>query len=157
MYIWKLSFCKIFFFEVLSKFINFLLEKIKIIPDQSFINSIYTKKDPQRFKYLHYLYSGIKPFIDYESQKKIEKQISSRFNENIDVFAEKCRLGENGTYICSLIREDSIDEFVSYVTRMNISLNDPIQPSIYETNSFLMNSKKVSLIEYAAFYENEQC
>ena len=76
------------------------------------------------------------------------------FDENFD---KKVLEGENDNYICSLIRDDSIKEFVSYTSRSGISLSSTlIKNSIFETNSFLLENEKISLIEYSAFFGSIQ-
>ena len=50
---------------------------------------------------------------------------------------------------------DSVEEFISYVNKINISFESTIKPSIFETNSFLID-KKPTLIEYAAFFGSIQ-
>ena len=54
-----------------------------------------------------------------------------------------------------MIRNDSIELFVSHLTQTNLSLSSTIKPSIFETNQFL-ERKEPSLIEYAAFYGSIQ-
>ena len=49
-----------------------------------------------------------------------------------------------------------IDDFIVYVNKTNYSLQSTIEPSIYETNSFLLDQKNISLIEYAVFYGSIQ-
>ena len=98
----------------------------------------------------------MKRYINEETQKQIEDQIKSKFEEeDISKFEEKCRTGENDSYLCTLIREDSVEDFISHVTRLNITLSSKIKPSIYETNPYLIG-KEVSLIEYAAFFGSIQ-
>ncbi|KAK8870632.1 hypothetical protein M9Y10_008519 [Tritrichomonas musculus] len=60
-------------------------------------------------------------------------------------------MGENDSYIYSLIRQGLTEEFISYTNRATISLLSIIQPSIFETNLFLMQ-KTPTLIEYASFF-----
>ena len=73
-----------------------------------------------------------------------------------DSFIKDRKDGENSSYICKLIRNDSIQEFNAYVHKNNISLSKTeINNSIFETNQFLMK-KKVTLIEYAAFFGSIQ-
>ena len=71
-------------------------------------------------------------------------------------YEEKREIGENDSYICSLIREDSINDFISHISRYNISPSSIISPSIFETNLFLINNKNTSLIEYSAFFGSIQ-
>lgn len=75
------------------------------------------------------------------------------------VFYELRNIGENDGFLCKLIREDAVEEFIIYVNRNNISRNATINPSIYETNSFLLKKKiqyNISLIEYTAFFGSIQ-
>ena len=78
-----------------------------------------------------------------------------------DDFDEMRNKGENDSFICKLIREDSVEDFIAYVNKNCISPNANINPSIYETNPFLLFhlSKplgRVTLIEYAAFFGSIQ-
>lgn len=97
--------------------------------------------------------------FDYELEYEFNELFEPCFNHNIiqdESFEENRRKGENDSYICQLIRNDSIEEFVSYTNRMNYSLTKSIIPSsIFETNSFLIN-KTTSLIKYAAFFGSIQ-
>ena len=72
-----------------------------------------------------------------------------------DFFEQNRTIGENEEFICQLIRNDSIEEFVRYITKTNYNIRNQIYTSIYETNLFLIK-KPSSLIEYAAFYGSIQ-
>ena len=66
-------------------------------------------------------------------------------------FIKKQEIGENDNYICQLIRNNLIEEFIAHVNQANISIMDyVIEHSIFETNSFLLDNGP-TLIEYAAF------
>ena len=65
------------------------------------------------------------------------------------------RQGENEEYICQLIRQDSFDEFISHVSKNDISLSSEVKQSIFETNPLLMK-KQATLIEYTAFFGSIQ-
>ena len=69
---------------------------------------------------------------------------------------KKRKIGENDYSICKLIREDMIDDFVSYIKENNISLSEKISYSSYETNKFLDEQNRTTLIEYAAFFGSIQ-
>ena len=89
----------------------------------------------------------------YKIQKQIESEILNEFGEDIISFEEKCRIGENDSYICKLIRKDLLDDFIVYVNEKNYQLDSTIKPSIYETNDFLLQFNiEMTLIEYAAFF-----
>lgn len=68
---------------------------------------------------------------------------------------ELLEIGENNFQICSLIRKDLVEEFVTYVSTNNFQLNTMIPLSYFETNPFLCG-KSVSLIQYAAFFGSIQ-
>ena len=73
-----------------------------------------------------------------------------------EIFESLRKKGENDSYTCDLIRQDSIKEFITYVNKTNLSLQHTrIKSSIFETNSYLI-SKNPTLIEYAAFYGSIQ-
>ena len=67
----------------------------------------------------------------------------------------KRKNGVNDHYICKLIREDSVEDFISYVNKNNILLDGQIPCSIFETSQLLL-LKNPSLIEYSIFYGSIQ-
>lgn len=97
----------------------------------------------------------MKQYLDQKIQKQTEEVITRIFEVEISSFEKKCRIGENDSYICTLIRKDSVEEFISYINRINLSHSSKIKPSIYETNSYLID-KEPTLIEYAAFFGSIQ-
>lgn len=64
---------------------------------------------------------------------------------------KKKEIGENDLYICDLIRNDSIDEFIVYINKNDYPLTNTIKPSIYDTNTIIYN-RKVTILEYAFFF-----
>ena len=84
---------------------------------------------------------------------------SQKFDYNsIDITAEYLKnrkIGENEDYICKLIREDLIEEFIVYVNKHNYLLDSKIKESIFETNLFLLKNPP-TLIEYSAFFGSVQ-
>ena len=89
-----------------------------------------------------YFYPEIKPFINEQFDDI----------ENFEIQRQKL---ENESYVCSLIRNDSIVEFVKYVNQKNFNLSSQVTPSLFETNQFLIDQKP-TLIEYAAFFGSIQ-
>lgn len=95
--------------------------------------------------------------IKDEEIKNILSKESNFFNYLFDKsddneIEDKKKKGENDQYICQLIREDNIDEFVIHTNQVNLSLEKiTIRPSLFETNPLLMKTKP-TLIEYAAFF-----
>ncbi|KAK8896930.1 hypothetical protein M9Y10_014856 [Tritrichomonas musculus] len=131
-----------------------LLEKNFLIPDELILAQIFQMNDLNRYPYPVYLYSGIKPYLNESQRKEIEREINN-YHFKIDDFIKKCQKGENDLYVCELIRQDSIEEFISYVTQTNFPLSTKIKKSIFETHNFLM-AKKPSLIKYATFFGSVQ-
>lgn len=72
-----------------------------------------------------------------------------------DEIKQKQHIGENDNHICYLIRNDLIEEFIIYVNQNNIFLSSSVNPSIFETHSFLIKNNP-SLIEYSAFFGSTQ-
>lgn len=83
---------------------------------------------------------------DYDERKieDIEKYFSpelgnfkySDFSGSIDKFKEYREKGQNESYICEVIRQDAVVEFIRHVNMNNISLSSEINDSIFETNFF---------------------
>lgn len=89
----------------------------------------------------------------YSNRNKIHPFIVAleEFKEH-ENFNENRLIGENENEICRLIRQDLVKDFIVYVNKENIDLKTPIQKSIYETNSLLLqNQGNIALIEYAFF------
>ena len=130
-------------FKENKRILLFLIEsKLMIIDD-------YVLMKMQNEKYCYYFYPEIKMFLDNESIERI----STKLNDDIlDNFEYKRKIGENESYICHLIRNDSIDNFIEYINRCNISFSKKIDFSIFETNRYLLKKKNVNLIEYATFF-----
>ena len=140
------------FFNSNKKIILFLFNSGLIEFDDIILHNI-LKEEKMSFKY--YLYPEIKNYIDESKQKEIETKLISEDSEFFDNFKEKQQKGENDSYICELIRNDYIDEFVGYTNKTNFKLSSEIKPSIFETNLFVINNK-LTLIDYAAFYGSIQ-
>ena len=131
------------FFKSNKKILLFLIKSKMLIIDQYVVSIL--KKD----QYSTFFFPEIQNFLEKDKIEEISKNIS-------DDFEIKRQIGENDSYICQLIRNDSIDEFINYVNNANISLTSEIPSSIYETNSFIYKHDKTTLIEYAAFFGSIQ-
>lgn len=74
-------------------------------------------------------------------------------NKEIETnFYEKRREGLNDDYLCELIRNNEIQEFIRFTEQRNLSLEICIKKSIFETNRLLTDKSDIKLIEYASFY-----
>ena len=132
-------------FDMDKRILYLLFEKDFItIDDQinKYISKQYINRDKDKFCKYYYLYPTS------EDQKAIKYK-------DEEIIPENCKIGENESYICSLIRQDSVEEFIIFVNQRNISLSMKINSTVYETNIFLID-KTPSLIEYAAFYGSIQ-
>ena len=136
-----------------KRILLFLIKEKIIAIDKTIIKSMMNTKYLDR-NYQFYFYPEIKEYIGDLNQLFIEFKIinDSETQENEVNFEEKREVGENHSYICTLIRNDSIDEFISFTNQANVPLTTTFGPSIYETNLLLMNEESISLIEYAAFF-----
>ena len=143
-------------FKSNKRILLFLIEQQIIIIDEYIVKEI-TKTDKYiNAKYPQYFQPEIQPFIN---RLWLPRYLAEELNEELpENFYEKRKEGENDNLISEMIRKDMIAEFVAYVTRNEISLDAKIQPSIYETNSFLLEkqtesnqNQSLTLIEYAAF------
>ena len=78
---------------------------------------------------------------------------------NDPVFEENREKGEDCDYICELIRNDSIEEFIIYLSKANLQLEETYIKSFescFETNYYLLKKESMSLIEYAVFFGSIQ-
>lgn len=78
-----------------------------------------------------YFSPELKPFINSEVYNSLIIN-----NEKDKDFQEKRLIGENDFTICKLIRDDSVEDFITHVHQNDIKLSSTIQKSIYETNFF---------------------
>lgn len=154
-----------------KRLLLFLIEEKIMNIDEYVVKRIITYKYVEK-KYPQYFAPEILPFVnekwfpkfidDDEKQKKVfyffmdkNEWVKEIKKELPDDFYEKRKKGENDSCISKLIQEDSIMDFIRYVNQNNVLLKSTIEPSIYETNSFLIQRNKsksgITLIEYAAF------
>lgn len=68
-----------------------------------------------------------------------------------DTFNQKRKNGENDNYICQLIRNDSVHEFIKYVNESEIDIFSLLDRSFFETN-LALNLMDVTMIQYAAYF-----
>ena len=108
----------------------------------------------------------VKKILDHKYIQFFIKEVTSYFKEqpfevkstkekNDALFEECRRLGESDTYVCKLIRNDNIEDFITFVEKNNYSLDSPTEITIFNTNK-LLDNKRTTLIEYAAFHGSIQ-
>ncbi|KAK8840474.1 hypothetical protein M9Y10_030679 [Tritrichomonas musculus] len=152
-------------FKSNKRILLFLIEEQILTVDEYFVKQIIKEKYLAK-EYPQYFAPEIRPYLNekwFPEYNSFEEDLEeNEWVEQIkevlpDNFYELRKIGENDNYLCKLIREDSVIDFISYVNKSCISLNKIIEPSIYETNSFLVKKQKnTTLIEYAAFFGSIQ-
>lgn len=130
-------------FKSNKRLLLFLIEEKIITLEKSIVYLIINEKYKEA-NYPQYFFKEIKE----KTSESIVKEIKNEIPEN---YEELRRIGENENKVCQLIRNDSIDDFKNFVNNSNLSLSDFIEPSIFETNPFLIKNE-TTMIEYAAFY-----
>lgn len=125
----------------------FLFEQKIITVDEDIIYRLYEKYKKEDS---NYFYTEFKPFLNHKSERG-EIILVSTSKVHDSNFERNRHEGENDSPISQLIREDSINEFLSYVREKKVSLSSIVPKSFFETNS-LLKKKVTSLIEYAAFF-----
>lgn len=141
-----------YIFKRNKRVLLYLIQNNLIFMDQNVAN-VLSKPKFKKLRYIHFFYPELKKYLNNEKLKEaIEKDIAAYNDEQYN----QLRLeGENELEVCKLIRNDSVDDFISHVTQNKISLFQPLTTSIFETNTFLIKNDS-TLIEYAAFFGSLQ-
>ena len=137
-----------------KRILLFLIEKDILTIDDSIID-IMERDENDSYFYFDYFFPEIKNFLNDEFKEEIKGRVTELKNDDFEQFNEKRKLGENDEYICQLMRDDNIDEFISYVNQNCINLTSFIESSIFETNPSLLK-EKISLFNYSAFFGSIQ-
>ena len=140
-----------------NKLIILILLENKIIQINSdLLNIILHKNELNGTKYAHFFIPEIRDFYNSENNKEnLNDILNIDCNQLPQDYDAKRQIGENDSFICTLIRTDSVVEFISYINKKCISTSSKINHSIFETNSFL-NENDPTLIEYAAYFGSIQ-
>lgn len=136
-----------------KRILLFFFKKVPLITIDDYIFSIMSSEKYVKQNYFSYFYPEVKSFLKSKNLESINKilQVS-----NLDDFELNRENGENEHFLSELIRNDLIDQFISYVKQNDLPLSTLIKPSIFETNSLLVKKKKLSLIQYSAFFGSLQ-
>ena len=139
-----------------SKHVLLILFKNKILAlDDLILKYIRTNKHRKESYHL-FFYPEIKPFLNPTEIRLFECELLAINPKIFNDFESKRDIGENDSYICSLIRGDMIEDFIIYINQTNISIeNSTIKMSIFETNNFLLD-KEPTFLEYSAFFGSIQ-
>ena len=120
-----------------------------------YIFSIITRKFYVTNKYCEYFQPEIKPLFTQENIDKYQNNNNSltddKFIEKINKdaesdFYEKRREGQNDDYLCELIRNSKIKEFIIFVEQSSMPLDSEIKKSFFETNQHVTDEYKISLM-----------
>ena len=132
------------FFSENPRIILFLIENNIIKIDEPILKTLSKPSN------VNYFFPEIESFYVGHSMK-----FEGENQTNFILYQEKRKLGENDDIVSQMIREDSVEKFISYTNQINMNLDSKIKESHFETNSFLMN-KEPTLIEYATFFGSIQ-
>ena len=135
-------------FKKNKRILLFLFSSQILSMDHAIINVMRTDKC-QNYKYPDFFNPEIQNFLDKTPIENVLKLSHKDFDQ-------KRKIGENDSYICELIRKDSVEEFISYVNKSNINLESTIDKSVYETNHYFLKNMNINLIDYAAFFGSIQ-
>ena len=134
------------------RILQFLIKNEILLIDDSIIQHIY-EYNPKK-QYLYFA-SELKKVMTADINKLIDEDLSSQGENAFHNYEQNRQIGENDSYICKLIREDSCVEFIQYINQSNLNLSIQIKESIFETNIYLIENKP-TLIEYAAYFGSIQ-
>lgn len=155
-----------------KRILLFLIEEKIINIDENICPNLINSEKFIPAGYPSYFAPLLKEHYKYYDEESIPKNLQTEFTPDI---YQKLKEGQNPDYLCELIRKDSINEFIAYVTQKHLSLESKIPQSFLETNSYLIEhqsydknhpplyvpslcsasvieNQKLTLIEYAAFY-----
>ena len=141
-----------YIFEANKLLVHFLLTNDFIRITDKICEEMMRKQEPNGNRYCHFFYPELEKFLGEEKMKSVKNELLNKSENVFDNYELKRQEGENDSLICSMIRNDLVEEFISYVTRSNCSLSNQITPSIFETNPFLIERKDTTQIEYSAFF-----
>ena len=143
-------------FENNKKIVHFLIKKGIITISDEICQEIENKIENNGNRYWHFFIPELENFVGEEKMKFVKKELLEKDPTFFTNYEEKREEGENDSYFCSLIRHDSVEDFISHVNQHNISPSSVILSSIFETNPFLIDNKNTTLIEYSAFFGSIQ-
>lgn len=141
-----------------NKRILLYLFQIGILVPTAQISKLISTSHYTNSKYSAFLYPELNIKEKYinlnENDEEIIKDyMSSKSNQ--DIFDALRKEGENDDEVCKFIRDDFVDEFISYKNEKHLDLSSKIPFSLFETHNFLIEHPP-TLIEYAAFFGSVQ-
>lgn len=95
---------------------------------------------------------GYYDYLNFEIQSGFNSEIDHTKDHGYQEFEQKRRKGESESVICQLIRDDSLDEFISYVEKNDVNLKSSLQHSIFETSKLFKDFFcEPDIIQYATY------
>lgn len=139
-------------FKDIPQVLTFLLQNKILIFDQDIFHKRFENSNSKDHQYKITLYPGYRDFLRKKSKRKAIENTISKIDPNLlSTIDEKVQIGENDSYICTIIRQDAIQDFVCYINLTNKPFNSFIPFSLFESNSILRKKGKITMIQYAAF------
>ena len=114
------------------------------------------EKKYKKMRYPVFFATEINEFLIEKQNQSNKIQTTTKNQDDIEKFNAKRKKGENNSYLCNIIRNDLIEEFIIYINKELYSLENLVDKSIFETNDFLLKRNQTSLIQYAAFFGSNQ-
>lgn len=133
-------------FKQHKRILLFLIENKIIIPDE-LIASFISDDDYIKKSYNSYFYPEFNHFFNEEIKKNIHPKL---LQNDCEILKRGRKTVNLNLPIRKLIRNDSINDFISYVNSKNIPFDYRISTQITETNNFLIKNE-IRLIDYAAY------
>lgn len=117
-------------FKKNKRILLFLFNEKIIIPEKNIIEYIDNN-------YHEYFYPEFKNLYESNFEEEEEEFICN----DIKTIIQTREIGENDDFICKLIRDDNLNEFIEYVNQNEIPLDYNIFHSEFETNSYLVDKQ----------------
>lgn len=133
-------------FKQQKRILLFLFENKIIIPDE-LIASFISDGNYMKKGYSGFFYPEFSHFFNEKTKININPKL---LQNDCEVLKKGRKIVKFYRPIEKLIRDDSINDFISYVNSENIPLDYKINARIIEASNFLIK-KEIRLIDYAAF------
>lgn len=128
-----------YIFKESKPILLFLLKTNIIVINEIIFKNLLSYSEPKDGEIYYYFYPELKSIITTGTIESIqEESYEIKLNEDIEIFERNRQQFENDSYICSLIREDLVEDFIQYVNKNSISLESEINPSIFDANSMFI-------------------
>lgn len=140
-------------FEIFGncKRILYFLAESGIFKFDKYYSELILNDDFMREDYGFYFFIFIKPYVEKQMCNFIHGEVMKVQDYETASFRRNLSRGENENVLCEMIRNDSIGDFIKYVSSEEVFLTGKVKHSLFETHK-LLQQRQASLIEYAAFF-----